>query len=90
MANTSAQKVMVRRRPNLSASQPAAGVATAVATILKVMTQEISSYVRGIDRLLEIEGSLVREILGERKAAIIADGLITLKTQQLQGKSPTA
>jgi hypothetical protein len=46
--------------------------------------------VRGLDRLLEIEGSLVRATLGERKAAIIQAGLIEIKAQQLQGKPPTA
>ena len=45
MANTRAHQVMVARWPKRSASQPAAGVATAVATMLKVMTQEISSWV---------------------------------------------
>jgi hypothetical protein len=55
-----------------------------------ILTQEISSYVRGLDRLLEIEGILAREILGERKAGIIQAGLIELKAQQLQGKPPTA
>ncbi len=45
IANTSAHQVMVARWPKRSASQPAAGVATAVATMLKVMTQEISSWV---------------------------------------------
>ena len=45
MANTRAHQVMVGRWPKRSASQPAAGVATAVATMLKVITQEISSWV---------------------------------------------
>jgi hypothetical protein len=53
-----------------------------------VLAQEISSYVRGLDRLLEIEGSLTRELLGERKAAIIQDGLLALKEQQQLAKSP--
>ena len=68
----------------------ASGELDPIALRRNILAQEISSYVRGLDRLLEIEAALVREILGERKAAIIQDGLITLKTQQLQGKSPTA
>jgi len=32
----------------------------------------------------EIEGEIVRETLGERKAAIIQDGLLALKQQQLE------
>ena len=45
MVNTSVHQVMVARWPNRSASQPAAGVATAVATMLKVITQDTSSCV---------------------------------------------
>ena len=45
MANTRAHQVMVGRWPKRSASQPAAGVATAVATMLKVMTHDTSSWV---------------------------------------------
>jgi hypothetical protein len=51
-----------------------------------IVTREIAGYVRGLDRLIEFEGELVREILGERKAAIIQDGLICLRENQLQGK----
>ncbi len=51
-----------------------------------ITARELAGYVRGLDRLLEIEGELVREILGERKAAIIQDGLICLRENQLQGK----
>ena len=36
---------MIWRWPKRSASQPVAGVATAVATILKVITQDTSSWV---------------------------------------------
>jgi hypothetical protein len=51
-----------------------------------IATKEIATFVRGLDRLLEIEGELIREILGERKAAIIVDGLLCLKERQLEGK----
>ena len=36
---------MIARGPKRSASQPVIGVATAVATILKVITQDTSSWV---------------------------------------------
>jgi hypothetical protein len=52
-----------------------------------IATREIASYVRGLDRLLEIETELAREILGERKAAIIQDGLLALKQQQLETRA---
>ena len=43
--NSSAAQIMMLRWPKRSASQPVAGVATAVATILKVITQDTSSWV---------------------------------------------
>jgi hypothetical protein len=49
-----------------------------------VVTREIARYLQGLDRLLEIESELVREVLGEKKAAIIQDGLMALKQQQLE------
>lgn len=49
-----------------------------------IVSHEVARYIRGLDRLLEIEGDLAREVMGERKAAIIQDGLIALKEQQLQ------
>ena len=39
---------MTSRWPKRSASQPVAGVATAVATMLKVITQDTSSWVADI------------------------------------------
>jgi hypothetical protein len=45
---------------------------------------EIARYLAGLDRLLVIEADLARELLGERKAAIINDGLLALKERQLQ------
>jgi hypothetical protein len=53
-----------------------------------IATQELSGYLRGLDRLLEIESSLAREVLGERKAAIIEDGLLALKQRQLEASQP--
>jgi hypothetical protein len=50
-----------------------------------VVTGEIATYLRGLDRLLEIEERMARDALGERKAAIIQDGLMELKEQQLLG-----
>jgi uncharacterized protein DUF4388 len=52
-----------------------------VALRRNIMGGEIARYLRGLDRLLEIEVALVRETLGERKAAIIKDGLAELRKQ---------
>ncbi|PYQ20547.1 MAG: hypothetical protein DMF81_18275 [Acidobacteria bacterium] len=46
-----------------------------------IMGGEIARYLRGLDRLLDIEQALVQETLGERKAAIIKDGLAELRAQ---------
>jgi hypothetical protein len=53
-----------------------------------IATQELSGYLRGLDRLLRIETDLAREVLGERKAAIIEDGLLALKQRQLEASEP--
>ena len=45
MVKNSADQIMMSRWPKRSASQPVAGVATAVATMLKVITQDTSSWV---------------------------------------------
>jgi Domain of unknown function (DUF4388) len=52
-----------------------------------IVTYELARYLHGLDRLLAIESALVRELMGERKAAIIEDGLMALKQQQLEQKS---
>lgn len=52
-----------------------------------IVTYEIARYLQGLDRLLAIESALVHELMGERKAAIIEDGLLALKQQQLEGKA---
>jgi len=49
-----------------------------------IVSGEIARYLAGLDRLLAIEAELARELLGERKAAIINDGLLALKERQLQ------
>jgi hypothetical protein len=62
----------------------AAGELDSIALRRNIVTREIARYLGALDRLLEIEGDLAREILGDRKAAIIQDGLLALKEQQLQ------
>jgi len=51
-----------------------------------VVTREVARYLQGLDRLLEVEMDLARQMMGEKKAAIIADGLLELKQRQLEGK----
>jgi hypothetical protein len=51
-----------------------------------IVSGELANYVRGLDRLLAIESELTRELLGEKKAGIIQDGILALKEQQLQGR----
>ncbi len=65
------------------------GELDSIALRRNIVTREIGSYVRGLDRLLEIEAELVRDTMGERKAAIIQDGLLALKETQLAGKRPS-
>lgn len=60
-----------------------AGELDPIALRRNIVGREIARYVAGLDRLLEIEGDLARETLGERKAAIIQDGLLALKEEQL-------
>jgi hypothetical protein len=49
-----------------------------------IVSRELAGYVRGLDRLLEIDSELAREWLGEKKAAIIQDGILALREQQLK------
>jgi hypothetical protein len=67
----------------------AAGELDSFALRRNIVAGEIAAYVRGLDRLIEIETDLAREILGEKKAGIIQDGLLALKEQQLQGRPPS-
>jgi hypothetical protein len=65
-------------------SVDAAGELDTFALRRNIVAREIARYLAGLDRLLDIEAELAREVLGERKAAIIHDGLMSLKEQQLQ------
>jgi len=60
-----------------------AGELDSIALRSNIVTHEIARYLAGLDRLLEIEAELAREMMGERKAGIIIDGLVALKQQQL-------
>ena len=62
----------------------AAGELDSLALRRNITSREIARYLSGLDRLLEVEAELAREVLGERKAAIIQDGLLSLKERQLQ------
>ena len=53
-----------------------------------IVMGEIGAYSRGLGRLLEIEAAQVKTALGEKKAAIIQDGLIALREQQMQKAAP--
>lgn len=46
-----------------------------------IVTREIARYLRGLDRLLEIEFALARELVGERNAALIEEGVLALKQE---------
>jgi hypothetical protein len=48
-----------------------------------IASGELMGYAKGLDRLLEVEIEVARELLGEKKAAIIQDGILALKEQQL-------
>jgi hypothetical protein len=48
-----------------------------------VIADEIAGYMRGLDRLLEIELEIARQMLGERKSAIVLDGVMAIKERQL-------
>jgi hypothetical protein len=62
-----------------------AGELDTIALRRNIVTSEIARYLAGLDRLLEIEAELARELMGEKKAGIIIDGLVALKQQQLEG-----
>ena len=61
----------------------AAGELDAIALRRNILGREIAGYLRGLDRLLEVESQLARERLGERKGAILKDGLAALREQHL-------
>ena len=60
-----------------------AGELDAIALRRNILGREIAGYLRGLDRLLEVESQLAREQLGERKGAILKDGLAALREQHL-------
>lgn len=64
----------------------AGGELDSIALRRNIVTKEIAGFVRGLDRLLEIEADLAKEMLGESEAAIIRDGILTLRENQLQGR----
>lgn len=63
-----------------------AGELDAFALRSNIVSGELAGYLRGLDRLLEIESELCGDVLGDKKAAIIQDGILALKEQQLQGR----
>ena len=65
----------------------AAGELDSFALRRNILQGEIARYLTGLDRLLAIESELAREVLGEKKAAIIHDGLLALKERQLRKAS---
>jgi hypothetical protein len=60
-----------------------AGELDAIALRRNVLAREIAGYIRGLDRLLDVEAELARELLGDRKGAILKDGLQALREQHL-------
>jgi len=60
-----------------------AGELDAIALRRNILGREIATYLRGLERLLEVEWQLARERLGERKAAILKEGLAALREQHL-------
>jgi hypothetical protein len=80
----------LREEPALyeGVSVDAAGELDGLALRRNIAKGELARYLRGLDRLLGIESELARQVLGERKAAIIEDGLVALKERQLQRLGP--
>lgn len=64
----------------------ASGELDPIALRHNVVTREVARYLQGLDRLLDLEMGLARRMMGEKKAAIIADGLLALKQHQLEGR----
>ncbi len=58
------------------------GALDQVALRRNIVGGEIARYLGGLERLLDIEQALIREMMGERKAAIIKDGIRELRAQQ--------
>jgi hypothetical protein len=64
-----------------------AGELDPIALRRNIVDHQIARYLTGLDRLLEIEAELARQILGEKKGGIIVDGIVALKQQQLEGQA---
>jgi hypothetical protein len=64
-----------------------AGELDPIALRRNIVTHEIARYLSGLDRLLEIEAELARQVLGEKKGGIIVDGIVALKQQQLEKRA---
>ena len=76
----------LREEPALyeGVSVDAAGELDGLALRRNILNGELARYLGGLDRLLGIEAELAQQVLGERKGAIIQEGLAALKEQQLQ------
>jgi hypothetical protein len=61
----------------------AAGELDAIGLRRNILTREIAGYLRGLDRLLDVEAELARELLGDRKGAMLREGLVALRAQHL-------
>jgi hypothetical protein len=64
-----------------------AGELDPIALRRNIHAHEIARYLSGLDRLLEIEAELARQVLGEKKGGIIVDGIVALKQQQLENRA---
>jgi hypothetical protein len=80
----------VREEPALyeGVSVDAAGALDGSALRRNIAKGALALYLRGLDRLLGIEDELARQLLGDRKAAIIQDGLVALKEAQRRRARP--
>jgi len=81
----------LREEPGLfeGVAVDAAGELDSFALRHNILAGELARYLAGLERLLAIETALAREAVGDRKAAIIRDGLMALKERQLQKTGKT-
>jgi hypothetical protein len=80
----------LREEPALyeGVSVDATGELDGLALRRNIVKGALARYLGGLDRLLGIEAELARQVLGDRKAAIIQDGLVALKERQLLRPGP--
>lgn len=64
-----------------------AGELDPIALRRNIVGREITRYLAGLDRLLAIEVELAREVMGDKKAGILEDGLLAVKERQLTVQS---